>query len=78
MSDDRTESLRDAERRLQAAQLASDVDALDALLDDPGRRERMGRAGRERALAEFSWRAVAEATVAAYQHAIDEKRGTGC
>jgi glycosyltransferase involved in cell wall biosynthesis len=52
--------------------------ALEALLDDPERRDRMGRAGRERALAEFSWRAVAEATVAAYQHAIDEKRGTGC
>jgi glycosyltransferase involved in cell wall biosynthesis len=51
------------------------VHALDALLDDPERRERMGRAGRERALAEFSWRAVAEATVSAYQHAIDEKRG---
>ena len=50
------------------------VHALDALLDDPVRRERMGRAGRERALAEFSWRAVAEATVTAYQHAIDEKR----
>ena len=50
------------------------VHALDALLDDPERRERMGRAGRERALAEFSWRAVAEATVTAYQHAIDEKR----
>jgi len=48
--------------------------ALEALLDDPERRDRMGRAGRERALAEFSWRAVAEATVAAYQHAIDEKR----
>ena len=50
------------------------VHALDALLEDPERRERMGRAGRERALAEFSWRAVAEATVTAYQHAIDEKR----
>ena len=50
--------------------------ALEALLDDPERRDRMGRAGRERALAEFSWRAVAEATVAAYQHAIDEKRRT--
>src|SRR4051794_12376374 len=34
MSEDRTESLRDAERRLQAAQLAADADALDALLDD--------------------------------------------
>jgi ketosteroid isomerase-like protein len=28
------ESLRQAERRLQAAQLASDVDALDGLIDD--------------------------------------------
>jgi MMP alpha-(1->4)-mannosyltransferase len=54
------------------------VHALDALLDDPQRRERMGRAGRERALAEFSWRAVAEATVTAYQHAIDEKRDASC
>ncbi|HEU5031540.1 MAG TPA: nuclear transport factor 2 family protein [Spirillospora sp.] len=31
---DHTESLRDAERRLQAAQLASDVDALTELIDD--------------------------------------------
>jgi glycosyltransferase involved in cell wall biosynthesis len=46
--------------------------ALARLLDDPQRRERMGRAGRVRALEEFSWRAVAEATAAAYQRAIDE------
>ena len=49
--------------------------ALAALLDDPDRRARMGAAGRERALAEFSWRAVAEATVRAYQHAIDVRGG---
>jgi glycosyltransferase involved in cell wall biosynthesis len=49
--------------------------ALAALLDDPARRLRMGRAGRARAVAEFSWRAVAEATAAAYQRAIDERRG---
>ena len=49
--------------------------ALAALLDDPERRARMGAAGRERALAEFSWRAVAEATVQAYQQAIDVRRG---
>ena len=47
------------------------VHALENLLDDPARRARMGAAGRERALAEYSWRAVAESTVAAYQHAID-------
>jgi glycosyltransferase involved in cell wall biosynthesis len=49
--------------------------ALGALLDDPERRARMGAAGRERALARFSWRAVAEATAAAYLKAIDDKEG---
>jgi len=44
--------------------------ALAALLDDPERRERMGRAARERALARFSWRSVAEATAAAYERRI--------
>ncbi|MEU5884991.1 nuclear transport factor 2 family protein [Spirillospora sp. NPDC047279] len=33
-NDDHIESLRAAERRLQAAQLASDVDALTELIDD--------------------------------------------
>jgi glycosyltransferase involved in cell wall biosynthesis len=47
--------------------------ALERLLDDPDRRARMGAAGRERALAEFGWRAVAEATAAAYQRAIDRR-----
>jgi ketosteroid isomerase-like protein len=36
-TDDLTESLRAAERRLQAAQLASDVAALSKLLDDAAR-----------------------------------------
>ncbi|WP_052336686.1 glycosyltransferase family 4 protein [Nocardioides alkalitolerans] len=44
--------------------------AIAALLDDPERRERMGRAGRERALTEFSWSAVARATAAAYEDVI--------
>lgn len=34
LNDDHTESLRAAERRLQAAQLTSDVDALSELIDD--------------------------------------------
>jgi glycosyltransferase involved in cell wall biosynthesis len=44
--------------------------ALAALLDDPDRRRRMGEAGRRRALSRYSWRAVAEATVAAYEQAV--------
>jgi glycosyltransferase involved in cell wall biosynthesis len=47
--------------------------ALEGLLDDPARRARMGAAGRERALAVYSWRAVAEATAAAYERAIDHR-----
>jgi glycosyltransferase involved in cell wall biosynthesis len=46
--------------------------ALETLLDDPERRHRMGEAGRQRALEKYSWRAVAEATAAAYQRAIDD------
>lgn len=44
--------------------------ALAALLDDPERRERMGAAGRRRVQELFSWRAVAEATAAAYEETI--------
>ncbi len=49
--------------------------ALGRMLDDPARRERMGRAGRRRTLARFSWRVVAEATAAAYERAADTRRG---
>ena len=44
--------------------------ALEAMLDDPERRARMGRAGRRRVLEKFSWHAVAEATAAAYAEVI--------
>ncbi len=44
--------------------------AIAGLLDDPERRTRMGRAGRARVLATFSWRAVAEATAVAYQGVV--------
>jgi glycosyltransferase involved in cell wall biosynthesis len=46
--------------------------AIAALLDDPDRRARMGESGRARVLAHFSWRAVAEATAAAYQARLDD------
>ncbi len=48
--------------------------ALAALLDDPDRRARMGAAGRRRVLERFSWRAVAEATVAAYDDVVRARR----
>jgi glycosyltransferase involved in cell wall biosynthesis len=41
--------------------------AIAALLDDPERRARMGKAGRTRVLERFSWHAVALATAAAYE-----------
>ena len=45
---------------------ASLADALNMLLRDPGRAEAMGLAGRERAVTEFSWDAVAAQTAALY------------
>ena len=44
--------------------------AIERMLDDPERRERMGQAGRARAQELFSWRAVAVATAAAYERVI--------
>ena len=46
---------------------ASLADALNMLLRDPGRAAAMGLAGRERAVAEFSWDAVAVQTAALYE-----------
>jgi glycosyltransferase involved in cell wall biosynthesis len=48
--------------------------ALEALIDDPVKRERYGAAGRARVEELFSWRAVAAATVTAYQEEIDAHR----
>jgi len=48
--------------------------ALEAMLDDPDRRARMGAAGRDRVERLYSWRAVAEATAAAYASAIEANR----
>jgi starch synthase len=45
---------------------ASLADAINLLLGDPGRAAAMGLAGRKRAVAEFSWDAVAEQTAALY------------
>jgi glycosyltransferase involved in cell wall biosynthesis len=60
-----------------------DTEALTAslagLLDDPDRRRRLGRAGRERVLREYSWTAVAAATAHRYAEVIEQRRGrTAC
>jgi glycosyltransferase involved in cell wall biosynthesis len=46
--------------------------AIAELLDDPAERARMGAAGRRRVKEKFSWRSVAERTVAAYERAIEQ------
>jgi starch synthase len=44
--------------------------AVGALLDDPGRAAALGAAGRERAVAEFGWDAIARRTVEVYETAL--------
>jgi glycosyltransferase involved in cell wall biosynthesis len=46
-------------------------DRLAELLGDPVRAARMGRAGRERVLARFTWRACAERCLSAYSELLD-------
>ncbi len=48
-------------------------DALERLLSDPELRRRFGEAGRERVRERFSWAAVTDATVAAYERALGER-----
>jgi glycosyltransferase involved in cell wall biosynthesis len=44
--------------------------AVERLLDDPHLRDRLGRAGREKARRELSWKSSTEATIAAYEDAL--------
>jgi starch synthase len=44
--------------------------AVDSLALDPGRAARFGAAGRERAVAEFGWDAIAGRTVQVYRDAL--------
>ena len=46
--------------------------AIEGLLDDPAKRERLGAAGRQRVEEMFSWRAVAVTVAQAYQEVIDD------
>lgn len=47
--------------------------AIDQLLDQPERRDAMGRAGRERVLQHFTWRRAAERTVEVYREVLSER-----
>ena len=49
---------------------ASLADALNMLIRDPGRADAMGRAGRERAVTEFSWEMVAAQTAGLYESLV--------
>jgi len=51
------------------------ANAILALLGDPERARRMGRAGRERVSRDFSWPAVARRTEAAYAAAVSLREG---
>jgi alpha-maltose-1-phosphate synthase len=46
------------------------ADAVNGLVADPARRERMAKAARERVLEHFSWRAIAAETLGFYQDLI--------
>jgi glycosyltransferase involved in cell wall biosynthesis len=43
---------------------------VNELIADPGLAERMGQAGRERALTQFGWQAIAEQTVGVYERLV--------
>lgn len=53
------------------------AERLAGLLDDEGQRERLGAAGRRRAVERYSWRSVAESTVDCYADSIERMRREG-
>ncbi len=48
--------------------------AINALLADPERTARLGRAGRRRAVEHFSWTAIADRTMDVYRSLLKEQR----
>nr|WP_206038117.1 glycogen synthase [Rhodococcus sp. HNM0569] len=49
------------------------ADAVDALCGDPARAAAMGRAGRLRAIGEFSWAQIARETIAVYESVLSRR-----
>jgi glycosyltransferase involved in cell wall biosynthesis len=50
------------------------AEKINALLDDPEKRARMGRAGRKRAEEEFDWKLIAARTKEVYEDVLKERR----
>jgi glycosyltransferase involved in cell wall biosynthesis len=50
------------------------TDELSGLLGDPGRLDALGRAARQNVQRNFTWSACGDATVAAYQAAVERRR----
>jgi alpha-maltose-1-phosphate synthase len=50
------------------------AEALDSVLADPAAARRMGEAGRERAVQEFGWDAIARRTLAVYEEVLRKRR----
>jgi len=68
------EVVGDAGVQVPAADAGALAIATVDLLSDPGRRRRLGRRGRERAVAEFDWERAARETARTYRQAIDGNR----
>jgi glycosyltransferase involved in cell wall biosynthesis len=63
--------------RVRAGDVEELTAALQTVLDSAGLRERLGRAGRARVLAAYTWRATAERTADWYAEVLDRKLREG-
>jgi glycosyltransferase involved in cell wall biosynthesis len=67
--------------QVQAGDVEELTAALQRVLDSPELRDRLGRAGRERVLSSYTWRATAERTADWYGRVLDDvlqRKGSGC
>ncbi|SEO38815.1 glycosyltransferase family 4 protein [Trujillonella endophytica] len=60
--------------RVKAGDVGELTAALELVLDSPGLQEQLGRAGRRRVLAAYTWRSAAERTAAWYAEVLDRKK----
>src|ERR687898_2560174 len=64
--------------RVKAGDVGELTAALQRVLDSPSLGERLGRAGRQRVLDSFTWRATAPRTADWYGETLDRKGNAGC